>query len=342
MHRILTLIAAAALVAAGCTQTTVTTRPVQDTDIKEGPSRIVDASELDEEEGVLSKPAEPEKAAQVAPAGQTAPEAAGQAPYNPSVQEADEKTAKAEEMETPLFQPKRTADEVDPKEAEKLMEEMKREILEDEEARAKKTEGLLKEVRNSGSSEDRGEQAAAKFEEAEKLYSEKKFKEAAEAYRAVLELVPTHEGARERLTQCYRDIEEEGERAKEVKLPATAQEMLLLEQKFASAVRLYDDGEKDAAFEKFKEVVEMVEWSRTQIDTKNILDQARDYVERIKIEKELAGKAVPKEEQEDQNKQAPPEEEKKPPEEPAGPKEPEKPEQPKEPQQPGPGGIAPH
>jgi outer membrane biosynthesis protein TonB len=118
--------------------------------------------------------------------------------------------------------------------------------------------------------------------------------------------------------------------------------MLLLEQKFASAVRLYDDGEKDAAFEKFKEVVEMVEWSRTQIDTKNILDQARDYVERIKIEKELAGKAVPKEEQEDQNKQAPPEEEKKPPEEPAGPKEPEKPEQPKEPQQPGPGGIAPH
>jgi len=176
-----------------------------------------------------------------------------------------------------------------------------------------------------------------RFEEGEKLHSEGKFKEAAAVYREVLDKLPKHEGAHERLKQCYLDMERTGERPKMIKKAASPRDVLLLEQKYAAAVSLYEEDQTDEALKKFKEVVEMITFSRTNIDTKDILPKAREYIEKIKIEKQLEDKQPAKEESKEQPK---PVEDKKPAN--GEKKDVEKPEQPKKREEPEPGGIAPH
>lgn len=276
--------AVAAVVLAACTTTTVTRRGPQP-DMTEGAARIVNADDLREEEGVLSKSAEPERPDAAAPA--PAPGKWSRKPHNPSAREPDEEAAWAQEMQDPLFEPKRTVEEVDPRAVEKLLAQMKPKTEQTDKARAKKMGELTQEVRRAA--EENAAQADKKFEEAEKLYLQKKYKEATAAYLTVLDLVPTHEGALRRIRQLNADMEEAGKQAGTRKPLLTTRQMLLLEQKFAAAVRLYEDGDRDEAFAKFKEVVEMVQWSPTEIDTKSRLRKAREYIERIKIEKELAG-----------------------------------------------------
>lgn len=317
------------LAAAGCT-TTVTTTPVDETEMTQGPARVVNAEDIEEAEGVTSKPVEPEKPAPIeppVPLSGTQPTDKKAGPYNPSVCEPDLKAARAQERNEPMFKPMRRADEVDPARAKALLDEMKAEIEGVQQKRAEKLENLPSKIQDASSSEDNRKKAEDKFNEAEKLYSEKKLQEAAGAYRDVLELVPKHEGALARLRQCYADMEEAKQRASVIKRPATAEEVLLLEQKFASAVRFYDDGEKEEALRRFKEVVEMIEWSPTEIDRKSILGKARDFLERIKIEKELGEKSRPAENEKPEKQE--------PPEQPEDKKAPEKPREPEKTPQPG-------
>ncbi len=273
------------LLTANCITTEVTRRTVAGDEVKEGPARIVRASEVDEEKGVISKPAEPDKPEEMPVAG------------------TDEKVE-----QLPEFKPRRTAEEVSKKKARKLLEEMKPEVVNRDEARARKLDEMLKEVKNAEISEEKKAEAEKKFEEAEKLHSQKKSEEAAAAYQAVLEIMPTHKEALERLKQCYDDMDKAGTSPHVVRKPASAQDMLLIEQMYSSAVRLYEEGKKDEALKKFTEVVSMIKWAETRIDTKGILEKAQEYVERIKIEKELA-KPAPKEKEDKEKKEEPPEKE---------------------------------
>jgi tetratricopeptide (TPR) repeat protein len=321
------------LAIAGCSTTTVVTKHGQDKEIEQGPSRIVDEKDVKEEKGVTSKPVEPEK-----PTGteKTSTHKAGIAKeeksYNPSAVEPDLKAAKARELETPEFSPAKTGRLVDSQKAAALLREMKSEQTSKEE-RTRKMDELVAKVRNASDSEENKAQAQKLCVQAEKLHSEKKFNEAVAAYKKVIAIMPRHKKALAGLKQCYRDMEEEGKQAEVVKKPATAQDMLLIEQKFAAAVSLYDEGSKDDALKKFKEIVEMIQWSTTKIDTKNYLGKTRDYVEKIKIEKELEKEPAKEEEKKQPKKKAPAKEEKK--------ETPKKPEQPKKPKIPGPGDIAP-
>jgi len=292
------LAAAAFAVLAGCTTTTVTTRPVGETEMKEGESKIIEAGEAGEKEGVTSKPVEPEKPENGEPKKEDGPD------HGWKVPDSEMENVKKQESE-PGFKPTRTAQEVNKSEAEKLLEEMKKELEAEKAEREKKVEEMAAQLRNSVTSKDNTEEAAKKFSEAEKLYSEKKLEEAAAGYRKVLDLVPTHREALERLTQCYADIEKTGGKTRIIKKPATIEEITLVEQKYASAVRLYDEGNADEAAKKFKEVVEMIEWSPKEIDRKGLLEKAREFVDRIQIEKELESKPAPPENNKKEEKKGP-------------------------------------
>jgi tetratricopeptide (TPR) repeat protein len=291
----------------------------------------VDAKDVEEEGGVASKPVEPERPAGSAatPAGQPAHAPGKVRSYNPSAVEPDPKAARAQELEVPRIMPSRAAGQVEPEKAAALLRDMKAQESSPEE-RQTKMEELVAQVRNASSSDEKMKEAQELFEEAEKLHSQKKYKAAAAGYRKVLTLVPQHEQAHERLKQCYGEMEEEGKLAVVLKKPATAQDVLLLEQKFAAAVSLYDEGSNDDALKKFKEVVEMIEWSTMKIDTKNYLGKAHEYMERIKIEKELEKEPAKEKEEKQPEKKEPAKDEKK------------APEQPQKPGKiPGPGDIAP-
>ncbi len=327
------LAAGAVLVLASCVTTTETTRLAGETEIKEGPARVVNAQDLHEDGGLTSKQVEPEQPAvpperEAGSIALTPPVRPGSGILaHPSATVADEAAARAREKEAPLFEARRKAEDVDQEKAQALLREMKERIEKEQEERARRVEQLPSQVQGASVSKENREKAQKKFEQGEKFYSQKKHREAVTAYREVLELVPMHKEARERLTQCYADMEAEGKRARILRKPGSAQEVLLLEQKFSSAIRLYDEGSRDEAFKKFKEVVEMIEWSTTRIDTKNILGKAREYIDRINIENELARKSGAKKDRPQEKK---PQEEKK------------APEQPEEPKKPEPGDVAPY
>jgi tetratricopeptide (TPR) repeat protein len=309
--KVLTVLACLmAVMLVSCKTTTVSVKPIRETEMKEGPTRIVDSKEL-EEEGVTSKPVETNE------------------PLPGNGEGEDSGVTKKAPSPTKVIPPH------DKKKASELLEKMKSEAESEKTERSKKFDEMVKKIRGA-SSKDITEEAKKKFDEAEKLYSEKKLEEAEEAYKKVIELVPTHREAQERLRQCRLDIEEKIKARTTEKKAAPREQVLLLEQKFAAAVCLYEEGEKDDALKKFKEVVEMIEWSRTRIDEKEILPKAREYVERIKIEKELAGKAQKKEAPEEKK---PAEKEEKAPEKP---KEPEKKEPEKKKEEPKPGDAAAH
>ncbi len=315
---VLFALCAVLVAAAGCTTTTVSTRPVRETEMKEGGSRVVNASDIEEASGVTSKAPEP-----------------GKTPENPVEMGGSSGGTDSSVQEKP-YTP--VIPKYDEKQAEKLLGEMKNESEQEKTARDQKFDELVKQVRENSLPEAEREKLEKRFEEGEKLHSEGKFKEAAAVYREVLDKLPTHEGALERLKQCYHDMEKTGDRPKLIKKAASPRDMLLLEQKFAAAVSLYEEDKADEALVKFKEVVEMITFSRSNIDTKDILPKARDYIEKIKIEKDLEGKKPAKEEKKESPK---PDEEKKPAE--TGKENTEKPGQPEKKQEElKPGAIAPH
>jgi hypothetical protein len=282
--------------------------------MKEGGSRVVNASDIEEAGGVISKPPEPGKNP-VEPAGSS-----------------DGTDPNVQKKTPPPVIPK-----YDEKQADKLLGEMKTEMEQEKSERGKKFDELVKQVRENSIPEEERQKLEKRFEEGEKLHSEGKFKEAAAVYREVLDRIPTHQGAQERLKQCYLDMERAGGRPKMIKKAASPRDVLLLEQKFAAAVSLFEEDQVDDAMKKFKEVVEMITFSRTNIDTKDILPKAREYIEKIKIEKQLEGEQPKKEEKKEPQKPA---EETKP----TGgeKKDAEKPDQSKKREEPKPGGIAPN
>jgi hypothetical protein len=307
----------------GCTKTTVTVNPVRETEMKEGAARVVDAADIEETAGVTSKPAEGD-------AIPDNPAAQGKTPVEMGGSSGGTDSTVQKKTPTPVI-PK-----YDEKQAQKLLDEMQEETEQEKTERDKKFDELVKQVRDNSIPEAERKELEKKFEEGEKLHSEGKFKEAAAAYCEVLDKLPTHEGALERLKQCYHDMEKAGDKPAMIKKPASPRDVLLLEQKFAAAVSLYEDDQADEALKKFEEVVEMITFSRTDIDTKDILPKARDYIEKIKIEKELGGRQPAKEEKKEPPK---PDEEKKP----AGDekKDAGNPGQPEKKEEPKPGGVAP-
>jgi len=147
-----------------CKTTTVSVKPIRETEMKEGPARIVDAKELKEEEGVTSKPVET-----IEPlAGNGEGEDSGVTKKAPS--------------------PPKVIPPHDEKKAAELLEKMKAESAEERKERDKKFEEMVKQIRGA-SSGDVTEVAKKKFEEAEKLYSEKKLEKALSQFRKSIRFI---------------------------------------------------------------------------------------------------------------------------------------------------------
>jgi hypothetical protein len=276
-----------ALALAGCKSTLVGERLV-DTEVAEGPGRVVSAKEVKEENGVTSGPAGAQSSPVPTGALETGP-ARGTPPVEPRAPGGTDEAAKKEELERPPFEPSRRADQVDSGKAQELLRDMKAEARDEQARRAKRIEELASQVQEACASRENAEKAQKRFEEAELLYSQQKREDAVKAYLEVLDFVPRHKAALARLRQCYADMDSAA-RPAPARPPAAPQDVLLLEQKYASALRLYEEGKLEDALKKFTEAVEMIERSPGEIDTKGLLAKAREYVERIRVERELSDK----------------------------------------------------
>lgn len=168
-------------------------------------------------------------------------------------------------------------------EAKKLLEQMKKEQEKSTSTREEKLKELEAELQKSGTSQANLEKADACVTEGNKLFAEKSYEAAAQKYREALDHYPLHKEALTKLTECYRLLDST-ESEKETDL-APQEERFLLRQKFAAGEQLLSENKPDEAAAKFREVIDMITWSKKKLDTQNYLERAKEYLEKIESRK---------------------------------------------------------
>jgi tetratricopeptide (TPR) repeat protein len=176
-----------------------------------------------------------------------------------------------------------TNEELSP-EAKALLEEMKKEEKESASAREKKLKELEAEIQKRSDSAAELAKADACVVEGNKLFDQKNYQEAAQKYKEALDHYPLHKEALAKLAECHKIMalpkeEKEGEGL------APSEERLLLSQKFAASERLFAENSLEEAGAKFREVIDMITWSKKKLDTENYLQRAREYLEKIEAKK---------------------------------------------------------